>query len=588
MIGTIRFIALFSASVLAVNCGNPNASDARMPTASTLSAQFTGDTTGHPELSTAGLDRAGLRMQRELHQDGGGNGPLCQFTLQWTSCPDDDFSYYILYRSRTPEITSGQGSPSIKRISKVWNDTVHVDDSPNWNTEYYYAIRTINDEENSSWSNELLITTPTIEGNPPDASVLAVDTVAYHYIDMVWSRCRNVDFREYELFSSETPGISGSPGAARMIYSTETALDTVYVNMNYLCEITLYFALRTTDLTGISSWSNEVAACFTSFSLAVLDSVNIGTNPEQMVLLPGRSRLYVTNCFSNGKVKVVDVNCFSVVASIEVESRPFGICALPSEDYLYVTLPISNKVAVIRVSDNTVADTIDVPGRPLGICSTLDGEYVFVSCYFSGEVRVIRTQDNTVVGTITVDKNPWGITPGPSGERIYVANSFDNTVSIIDASSFTEIAKVTVGSYPISVAFNSDGSQAYVSCWESNDVYVIDNSTYNYLGSIELEGAPGMLATDSEGFVVVPGEEYGFLTIVDPLSIAGIADLELGGAPWFPECHPNEATIFVSDYLGGKVYKIDEHAGRRLFTPRGRRSAPANPARHIEAALGHR
>ncbi|MFO8184223.1 MAG: hypothetical protein R6U39_08625 [Candidatus Aegiribacteria sp.] len=77
----------------------------------------------------------------------------------WTMCPDNDFSEYSLFRSTTSGIASDPPSSPIKTTTDV-TDTLFNDGGLDWGETYYYALRTRNTGNNSSWSNEVQVTVP--------------------------------------------------------------------------------------------------------------------------------------------------------------------------------------------------------------------------------------------------------------------------------------------------------------------------------------------------------------------------------------------------------------------------------------------
>jgi YVTN family beta-propeller protein len=56
----------------------------------------------------------------------------------------------------------------------------------------------------------------------------------------------------------------------------------------------------------------------------------------------------------------------SVIGAISVGSHPWGVAALPSGNYVYVTNSHGTNVTVIRTTDNTVVNMIEVGDAPTG------------------------------------------------------------------------------------------------------------------------------------------------------------------------------------------------------------------------------
>jgi hypothetical protein len=78
----------------------------------------------------------------------------------WTMCPDTDFSEYRLYRSTSPQIHSD--TTAAVNLMTIHNpmDTTFTDTGLEWGETYYYAIRTFDSENLSTWSNEVTAVIP--------------------------------------------------------------------------------------------------------------------------------------------------------------------------------------------------------------------------------------------------------------------------------------------------------------------------------------------------------------------------------------------------------------------------------------------
>jgi predicted extracellular nuclease len=90
-------------------------------------------------------------------------------TITWTQCPDDDFSSYVLYRSKSSGIASNPSSAVIVATVTDLATLTYSDGSLDWNTPYYYALQTVDSSLLTSWSNEATITTPDSSGSGGDA-----------------------------------------------------------------------------------------------------------------------------------------------------------------------------------------------------------------------------------------------------------------------------------------------------------------------------------------------------------------------------------------------------------------------------------
>ncbi len=74
----------------------------------------------------------------------------------WTTCPDNDFSEYNLYRSTSSGISANPPSSPVRTTSSV-SDTTFSDPGLDWGQTYYYALQTKNTGSNTAWSNEVQV-----------------------------------------------------------------------------------------------------------------------------------------------------------------------------------------------------------------------------------------------------------------------------------------------------------------------------------------------------------------------------------------------------------------------------------------------
>lgn len=73
-----------------------------------------------------------------------------------------------------------------------------------------------------------------------------------------WTECDDTDFNSYALYRSTTPNIQGDPSQATLVYTVSGSSTAIsYVDNGVIWETKYYYALKTTDTEGLSSWSNE-------------------------------------------------------------------------------------------------------------------------------------------------------------------------------------------------------------------------------------------------------------------------------------------------------------------------------------------
>ena len=412
---TITFVVLFA-------CGNSTGPSGSDLTPSILSVTFS----GHNSMVGSETTKASLSRIVTPALNSEGSESSCCVTVFWTINCDQGFNSYVLFRSETPDISSNTSTAEIIGEFTVVNTSVYVDYSIEWGKEYYYALKTIGSDGNGVWSNEESV----IPAAVPTPSVLSLEYVSWSYVNLSWTECHNTNFDTYRLYRMTTPQVSEHYSHADLIYIGYFPYQLTRTDYEVNPSTTYYYALMTTSLDQLVSWSNEVTVN-TPYNLT--QNLYIGSNPWDICSLPSGDYVYVSISGDN-RVSVIRTSDNSCVTTITVGDTPCGICALPSGEFVYVTNWGSDCVSVIRTSDNSVVTTVEVGSRPIGICTLPSGDYVYVTNRYDNKVSVIRSSDNSVVSTVEVGTNPYEICSLPSGEYVYVTNFGSNSISVIRTS----------------------------------------------------------------------------------------------------------------------------------------------------------
>ncbi len=277
----IFIITVLAYLLVFTGCGEDPSGPGKDPTASVLEVEFTG------EMNCNSRNRVSLQMTRQnsdvleqescLELQG-----TCLVTANWSICPDTDFISYVLYRSTSPDISEHPDEAQILCFYTDIDQHTFVDDSLNWETHYYYVLRTANEAGNYAWSNEANLTTPS-EGNPPTPSVLSVvflDKAGNDHTRneseymterlaafqsgrgtcqtaATWTRCPDDYFGSYTLYRSFSPHISEDTTYAVNLGNFTTPEDTIFTDTGVTWETTYYYALCTRNTGSGAAWSNE-------------------------------------------------------------------------------------------------------------------------------------------------------------------------------------------------------------------------------------------------------------------------------------------------------------------------------------------
>jgi len=266
--------------------------------------------------------------------------------------------------------------------------------------------------------------------------------------------------------------------------------------------------------------------------------------------------MYVTN-YSSNTVSVINTSTNTVVNTITVGTRPYGVAITPNGLYAYVANAGSGTVSVINTSTNTVVNTISVGASPLGVAITPNGQYVYVT-HGGGTVSVINTSTNTVVNTITVGASPWAVAITPNGLYAYVANAASNTISVIDTSTNTVVNTISVGSNSFDIKITPDGKYAYLPYYGGNSVLVVDTATNTVVATIPVGTQPYNIAIAPNGlYVYVVNLGSSNVSVINTATNTVVNTISVGASPWGIAITPNGLYAYVSNFGSNTVSVIN-------------------------------
>ena len=134
-------------------------------------------------------------------------------------------------------------------------------------------------------------------------------------------------------------------------------------------------------------------------------------------------------------------------------------------------------LAGVLFSQESVVGTVGVGTRPFGVGVNATTGRVYVANRETHTVSVIDGASLTVVGTVGAGSGPTAVGVDGTRNRIYVTNAFSNTVTVIDGGTNAVVATVGVGSAPQGVAVDSANNRIFVTNSGGNTVSVVDGGT---------------------------------------------------------------------------------------------------------------
>src|SRR5207248_557577 len=120
----------------------------------------------------------------------------------------------------------------------------------------------------------------------------------------------------------------------------------------------------------------------------VTASINVGVNPDSVVITPNSCYAYVPNNNNYGitnqdSVSVLDLKKKILIKTIHDKSfvEPFRAACSPNGKRVYVANSNGSTLSIIKTKTNKVIGTIDGFDGPSGIVITPDGKFGYVNNY---------------------------------------------------------------------------------------------------------------------------------------------------------------------------------------------------------------
>ena len=281
-------------------------------------------------------------------------------------------------------------------------------------------------------------------------------------------------------------------------------------------------------------------------TMQVVDTFNVGLNPQHVVPSYDLKTLWVTNNAegtTDGSLTPIDPKTGKPGPSVKVDD-PYNMYFTPDGKYAINVAEARKRLDFLDPHTMKVVSSLDVPGCD-GINHadfTIDGRYVLFTCEFGGTIAKIDVLNHTVVGYLKLSQGgmPQDIRSSPDGNTFYVAEMIRGGVYTIDPNSFTETGFIpsgigTHGLYP-----SRDGTKLYIA----------------NRGSRQVGGPP-----NGPGSVSVL--DFATNKIVATWPVPG------GGSPDMGNVSNDGKTLWLSGRYDNVVYAIDTTTGSMTKIPVG-------------------
>ena len=276
---------------------------------------------------------------------------------------------------------------------------------------------------------------------------------------------------------------------------------------------------------------------------------------------------YVSN-ERDGTITIIDTATDSVVGSIDVGSRPRGLRLLPHRQGLYVALSrrpddllasFEEKLAIISLRSRRVLRLLDVGPEPVNF-SFVVGDYAIVSNGNSDTASVVDVEGLRVITEVKVGAQPEAVATSPNGRWTYVTSEVANQVTVIDSQALHDTRTFDAGPRPKGIAFAPDGSTAYVTAEGGASVTIIDARRHEPIGSIQLrEGSrpTGIVLSPDGSRAYVSNGLGGDVAVLDLDTGEPIRYIPAGERVWGIALTRDGRKLYAADSLGNELAVID-------------------------------
>ncbi|MFL5403032.1 MAG: glutaminyl-peptide cyclotransferase [Gemmatimonadales bacterium] len=304
---------------------------------------------------------------------------------------------------------------------------------------------------------------------------------------------------------------------------------------------------------------------------------------------PSGELAYVTNEDSQ-ELTVIDTRTDSVVASIQVGTRPRGVKVSPDGRTVYVALSGSPKcpptmpdeeceklkadkskdgIAEVDVAARRVRRVLPGGSDPEQFDISGDGRRLYISNEDAGTASMVDVKSGTIDTTVPVGAEPEGVRISPDGKLVYVTAESDTSIRVLDAATGAVKARIKVGRRPRDVAFTSDGSRAYATAEVGGTVSVIDVAANRVIATIPLpkDAKPMGVRVSPDGKrVYVATGRGGTVVVIDPATNKIVGSVKVGQRPWGIALTSNGKKLYTANGPSNDVSVVDTDSLKVLKT----------------------
>ncbi|MBP2497308.1 YVTN family beta-propeller protein [Methylobacterium sp. PvP062] len=204
-------------------------------------------------------------------------------------------------------------------------------------------------------------------------------------------------------------------------------------------------------------------------------------------------------------------------------------------------------------------------GVGIGVASAA-GDPVWVVSQQGAELA--RVEAGTVAGRIPLGPAPVAAAADRAG-RLYLTHPDGRAVTVVAPGEPPR--RLPVPGQAFGLAVSPDGARLYVGDWSGDRVLRICAATGAVEGAAAVGRDPAHLVLDRRGRLYVADRESRQVSVIDTGTMARVAVVPTGEAPFALALAPDEASLYVANVRSGDLTVIDTATLRaRATVPAGR------------------
>ncbi|MCA9539011.1 MAG: bifunctional YncE family protein/alkaline phosphatase family protein [Myxococcales bacterium] len=252
-------------------------------------------------------------------------------------------------------------------------------------------------------------------------------------------------------------------------------------------------------------------------TLEAIDGIAIPGMPSGLALSPDGTRLWV-GLFAEAGVVEVDTEAGVETRRVEVPGAVWDVVYVPTTDEVYASDLAGSGVAVVDLDDFSVAATVDVPTSPAGMAVAADGTRLYIAVSGTDAIASVDPLRREVVAWTPVAGTDWTDAEGAplpnsnvnalalddAAGRLYATRGADNAVSVIATDAMTLLGELPTARYPADVTLvpgvgrlvvaEAKGGGAGPNDGEGAKERIKGSATFVDLAAVDLEAASARAA----------------------------------------------------------------------------------------------